>query len=138
MSKSGNRYCITLTDYFSKWVEAAPIPTKEATHVAVFLYKMILRHGYPQEIVSDQGREFCNKLVDSLEELTGFKHKITSAYHPQSNALDECFNQITNAEIPAAKARQRPPRRLVVHNSNPLVGFERERSMSKTKAPERE
>ena len=99
MSKSGNRYCITLTDYFSKWVEAAPIPTKEATHVAAFVYKMILRHGCPQEIVSDQGREFCNKLMDSLEELTGFKHKITSAYHPQSNGLDERFNQTLKSQL---------------------------------------
>ena len=32
------------------------------------------------------------QLVDLLEELTGFKHKITSAYHPQSNGLDERFN----------------------------------------------
>ena len=99
MSKSGNRYCITLTDYFSKWVEAAPIPTKEATHVAAFVYKMILRHGCPLEIVSDQGREFCNKLMDSLEELTGFKHKITSAYHPQSNGLDERFNQTLKSQL---------------------------------------
>ena len=30
MSQLGIRYCITLTDYFSKWVEAAPVPTKEA------------------------------------------------------------------------------------------------------------
>ena len=37
VSSSGNRYCITLTDYFSKWVEAQPIPTKEAKHVADFL-----------------------------------------------------------------------------------------------------
>ena len=31
--------------------------------------------------------------MDSLEELTCFKYKITSAYHPLSNGLDECFNQ---------------------------------------------
>ena len=73
------------------------MPTKEAKHVAEFLYKMILRHGCPLEIVSDQGREFCNQLVDLLEELTGFKHKITSAYHPQSNGLDERFNQMLKA-----------------------------------------
>ena len=60
---------------------------------------MILRHGCPQEIVSDQEREFCNKLVDSLEELTGFKQKITSAYHPQSNGLDERFNQTLKAQL---------------------------------------
>ena len=76
--------------------EAEPIPTKEAEDVAVFLYKMILRHGCPSEIVSDQGREFCNHFVDLLEELTGFKHKMTNAYHPQSNGLDECFNQTLN------------------------------------------
>ena len=52
LSKKGNQYCITLTDYFSKWVEAAPMPTKEAKHVAEFLYKMIFRHGCPLEIVS--------------------------------------------------------------------------------------
>ena len=41
-------------------------------------------------------REFCNKLVDSLEELTGFRHKITSAYHPQ---LDERFNQTLKHQL---------------------------------------
>ena len=99
MSQNGNRYCITLTDYFSKWAEAAPIPTKEAHHIPSFLYKMILRHGCPQEIVSDQVREFCNKLVDALKDLTGFKHKITSAYHPQSNGLDERFNQTLKYQL---------------------------------------
>ena len=38
-SSKGNPYVITLTDYLSKWVEAAPIPTKEACHVASFLYQ---------------------------------------------------------------------------------------------------
>ena len=99
MSQNGNRYCITLTDYFLKWAETAPIPTKEAHHIASFLYKMILCHGCPQEIVSDQVREFCNKLVDALKDLTGFKHKITSAYHPQSNGLDERFNQTLKYQL---------------------------------------
>ena len=98
-SSRGNRYCITLTDYFSKWIEAAPLPTKEAKHVAAFLYSMILRHGCPQEIVSDQGREFCNHLVDELEERTGFQHKVTSAYHPQSNGLDERTNQTLKCQF---------------------------------------
>ena len=97
--RNANQYCITLTDYFSKLVEAEPIPTKEAKHVGAILYKMILQHGCPLEIVSDQGREFCNYLVDFLEELTGFEHKMTSAYHPQSNGLDEHFNQTLKAQL---------------------------------------
>jgi len=53
VSSSGNRYFITLTDYFSKWAETMPIPTKEASHVADFLYKMIFRHvawGVPKSL----------------------------------------------------------------------------------------
>ena len=49
-SRNGNHYCITLTDYFSKWPEAEAIPTKEARHVANFLYKMIFRHGFPEKL----------------------------------------------------------------------------------------
>ena len=60
---------------------------------------MILRHGCPEEIVSDQGREFCNQVIDLLEQLTGFKHKITSAYHPQSNGLDERLNQMLKLKL---------------------------------------
>ena len=60
---------------------------------------LAVSHGCPLEIVSDQGREFCNQLVDLLEELTGFKHKITIAYHPQSNGLDERFNQTLKAQL---------------------------------------
>ena len=99
VSSSGNRYCITLTDYFSKWAEAMPIPTKEASHVADFLYKMIFRHGCPEEIISDQGREFCNQVINRLEELTGFRHRVTAAYHPQSNGLDERMNQTLKAAL---------------------------------------
>lgn len=98
-SRHDNEYCITLTDYFSKWPEAKAVPTKEASHVATFLLEMIYRHGCPEEIVTDQGREFCNQLIDLLEELTGFKHKITSAYHPQSNGLDERMNQTFKSKL---------------------------------------
>ena len=31
--------------------------------------------------------------MDRLEELTGFRHRVTSAYHPQANGLDERLNQ---------------------------------------------
>lgn len=36
----GNKYIITLTDYFSKWAEAAPLPDKTAVGVARFIYSV--------------------------------------------------------------------------------------------------
>ena len=87
------RYIITCTDYFTKWVEAAPLPTKEAKGVAGFLYSLFCRHGVPKRIQSDQGREFVNSLTNHLFKLTGVHHIISTAYHPQTNGLDERFNQ---------------------------------------------
>ena len=34
----GNKYVVTLTDYFSKLAEAAPLPSKHAEGVATFIY----------------------------------------------------------------------------------------------------
>ena len=84
---------MTVTDYFSKWPEAKAIPTKEARHVAEFLYTLFMCHGFCPCVISDQGREFCNQITDCLFELTGTEHRVTSAYHPQSNGLAERFNQ---------------------------------------------
>ena len=37
----GNRYIITLVDFFSKWPEAAPLPDESAVCVAKFLFQMM-------------------------------------------------------------------------------------------------
>ena len=54
---------------------------------------MILHQWYPKEIISDQGWEFCNQVINRLKELTGFQHQVTSVYYLQSNGLDGRMNQ---------------------------------------------
>ena len=44
-------------------------------------------------LISDQGREFVNEVKKEMLALTGTEHRITSAYHPQTNGLTERFNQ---------------------------------------------
>ena len=41
--------------------------------------------GCPEVLITDHGREFMNSL--------SLQHRITSAYHPQTKGLTECFNQ---------------------------------------------
>ena len=53
----------------------------------------MFRFGCAKIIISDQGREFVNALNASLMKLTGTSHRISSAYHPQTNGLVERFNQ---------------------------------------------
>ena len=42
-TKKGNKYIVTLLDYFSKWPEACPIPNKTALAVAQLLFEMFCR-----------------------------------------------------------------------------------------------
>lgn len=74
-------------------MEAKALPTKESSGVAKFLYSLICRHGVPKKVQSDQGREFVNSVNDHLFKITGVKHIISLAYHPQTNGLIERFNQ---------------------------------------------
>lgn len=62
-SQSGNKYLLTQTDYFTKYVEAIPLPDKSADSVAKGLYSTYCRHGAPVHIISDQGREFVNQVL---------------------------------------------------------------------------
>ena len=83
-----------MTDVFSKLVEPVPIPNKEAKTVATAIVDTwICRYACPKQIVTDRGREFCNKLTDELYEKMGVKHLRTSAYHPQTNSSAESFNR---------------------------------------------
>ena len=51
------------------------------------------RYGCCKVVISDQGREFVNKINRNLFKLTQTEHRVSSAYHPQTNGLVERFNQ---------------------------------------------
>ena len=89
----GNKYIITVTDYFSKWPEAGPLADKSAGGVANFMFSLFCRHGWPKIVISDQGREFVSAVSRNLFEKTGVDHRISSEYHFQTNGLDERTNQ---------------------------------------------
>ena len=90
------KYLITAMDYFSKNMEMRALRNKSAKDVALFLYEeVICRWGSPDVIITDQGREFCNLINEELMERAHCKHRITSAYHPQSNGLVERQNRTT-------------------------------------------
>jgi hypothetical protein len=44
-------------------------------------------------MVSDQGREFCNELVNRLGALWDVDKRRTSPYHPQTNSSPESYNR---------------------------------------------
>ena len=59
----GYQFVLTMTDYFSKYVEAVPIKDKSALSVTKGIYEVYCRQGAPVHIITDQGREFVNQVL---------------------------------------------------------------------------
>ena len=47
----GNKYIITLTDYFTKWAEAGALPDKTAMNVAKFMYQVTVVFAMAMTII---------------------------------------------------------------------------------------
>jgi hypothetical protein len=70
------------------------IDNNEASTVARHVFEhWICRFGTPLEIVTDNGREFCNLLSKELYKLLQSKHTTTTLYWPQCNSQAEVANK---------------------------------------------
>nr|GFA66841.1 hypothetical protein [Tanacetum cinerariifolium] len=81
-SSRGNRYLLVAVDYFSKWVEAKPLPTNDARFVVKFLKSIFARFGTPRAIISDRGTYFSNDKFAKVMSKYGVTHRLSTAYHP--------------------------------------------------------
>lgn len=81
-------------DYVSKWIEAIALPTNDAKIVVSFVKKHIFtRFGTPRVLISDGGTHFCNKLLKNVLAKYGVRHKVATAYHPQTSGQVEVSNR---------------------------------------------
>jgi len=93
-SEKGNSYITVLGDYFTRWMEAFPIPNQEATTVAEKLVdEVFMRFSIPEQLHSDQGRQFESKLIIEICRLLNIEKTRTPLYHPQSDGLVERLNR---------------------------------------------
>ncbi|GAU48758.1 hypothetical protein TSUD_281090 [Trifolium subterraneum] len=51
------------------------------------------RFGIPRAIISDQGTHFCNRAMEALLRKYGVVHRVSTAYHPQTNGQAEISNR---------------------------------------------
>ncbi|XP_062511863.1 uncharacterized protein LOC134187727 [Corticium candelabrum] len=81
LSSGRNRYLLVVSDYFTKWAEAIPLPDQMASTTARALVNTeILRFGMPMTIYSDQKIYFEST-------------KNNDPYHPQGDGLVERLNR---------------------------------------------
>jgi len=93
-SGEGNRKILVITDYFTRWAIARPIPRETAEIVAdILLDEIFTKFGAPEVIISDRGSAFQSKVLRELFTDFRSKHVMSSPYHPQTNGLTERFNK---------------------------------------------
>lgn len=86
---------LVITDRLTKY--GYFIPYKEASTAEslmfTFLRTIVSNHGLPKSIISDRGSVFASKFWQSLTAQLGAKHKLSTAFHPQTDGQTERLNQ---------------------------------------------
>ena len=90
-SDGGNSYILVAG---TRWMEAYAIPNQEAKTVADKLVNELFCHfSSPEQLHSDQGRQFESELLKEVCKLLNIHKTRTTPYHPQSDGLVERFNR---------------------------------------------
>lgn len=85
---------MVVVDYVFKWVEAIAAQKADGKTVINVLKKNIFsRFGTPRVLISNDDSHFCNSQLEKSLEDYGVKHKVTSAYHLQTNGQVEVSNR---------------------------------------------
>uniref|UniRef100_A0A3B3RKZ9 Integrase catalytic domain-containing protein n=1 Tax=Paramormyrops kingsleyae TaxID=1676925 RepID=A0A3B3RKZ9_9TELE len=94
----GNAHILVFVDYFTKWVEVSAL--REATAAVVadrFMDNIVAWHGAPKYLISDRGTPFVNAVFDTLLRTLGTEHRLTTAYHPQTNMTERVNRTLKTA-----------------------------------------
>ncbi len=93
-SYCGSKYIVVMVDMFSSYVMLAPIKEKTARAVAhAVVTKLICEHSTPRVLLSDNGAEFRNSVLQETCSQFGITQAFTVAYHPASNGIVERTNR---------------------------------------------
>ena len=85
---------LIVTDHFTWYTQAYGTPNQKASTIAkTFWDKFFVHYGFPEKILSDQGRNFESKLPDELCLLAQVKKMRTMRYRPDGNGSCERFNR---------------------------------------------
>eukprot|EP00253_Pinus_taeda_P019157 PITA_19157 len=93
-SSKQQKYILTATDYFPKWVEEIPLKTTNSEGMIEFIDQfMITRFGVPNALVFYNASYFSGNAMFEFAIKRGFKLKYSTNYYPQRNGMAESTNK---------------------------------------------
>ena len=82
-------YILILVDVFTGFVMLRTLKEKTAEATATALWDIFTTIGIPKILQSDNGKEFRNALLATLNRLVGIPHRFISAYNPRADGKVE-------------------------------------------------
>ena len=65
----------------------------------LYIDNVFIQFGLPDIIISDRGPQFALKVFNGIFEAIGVKHKMSTAFHPQTDGQTERCNQELEAYL---------------------------------------
>ena len=92
-SRTGHQYLLTIMCASTRFPEAIPLRSINANKIVEALTEFFTRYGLPRSIQTDQGTNFTSKLFEQVLKKMNIEHRMSTAYHPESQGALERFHQ---------------------------------------------
>ena len=100
ISHYNNKNILVMVVHLTGWPIIGAIPDKKATTVANTIFeKLILEHGTPEVLFSDNGKEFTNDTLAYVCQESNIEKHFTRPYTLRSNGKMKNFNKFLKASI---------------------------------------
>lgn len=92
-SEEGYKFILVIIDCFTRIVELYPCESTEGQEAANHLLDFISRYGTPEQVLSDRGSQFVNKVISAALQMIGTEHVLSNANSKQETAIVERANK---------------------------------------------
>ena len=119
---------LVVVDHFTRYVQALVTKNHMARTMARVLYNNYFSvFGFPQRLMSDQGTEFCGKVIAAMCSLLEVEKIHTTPYHPQTNGSAERVHQTLQRMIGKLDLEKR--RKWPAHIGSIIIAYNSTRSL---------
>ena len=96
-----HKFIIVIIDAFTRYTKLYPVETTKSEDALPAILDWISQFGCPTEIVSDNGTQFVNKLIEAFTQAAGIEHATIHAYSHEENGIVERANKEVNRHLRA-------------------------------------
>jgi hypothetical protein len=89
----GNKYIVAIIDCFSRFLELYAVKDTTAIAAATPVIQFAGRYGIPAQVLSDNGSQYANEIMNEIERIFDNQHKFIHPYSHEENGIIERANK---------------------------------------------